>query len=391
MANEMPPIEAIKLGTADEKRFYLRKALWSDEGYFKAKNKIREKDLIFWLGGEKKMLTQVSCQSGGQVDELVEKFKDGILPDEGWQEEGICLDGMKLRITDKELNLLSDIVISKQDIERGQTTDGICLCYEGELLRREDTSPDKQEVLLEGVDEEATWSWTMHTEGNLDLSSLEIHYRKYTDENGDAYCLVDGIAYGNGELEAEFHQWTRSHQKRFYVFGDGGRCEFNEKSSASDVELRVALTGEHIVNIRAWRGSMSIPLYEIVRNRNDYAEQYKFLEDVVEAWDGNADEFLGAIDWYENLNISYFETLICFKSQLSDYEIRDYRSGDVLKREAEVYKIWSSEDRDVILYDIGWKPADGKDSAVKAIMEHYGVSAEIAEYAIEHEICEIPK
>ena len=123
MAKEIAPIDAIKDGTPDQKQFYLRKALWSDDGFWKAKDKVREDDLIFWLGGEMPHLYCAKRDSGDKARELVERFRDGVLPEEGWHEWGICLEGMKLLVTDKDLNILSDITISEDEIAKGMILD----------------------------------------------------------------------------------------------------------------------------------------------------------------------------------------------------------------------------------------------------------------------------
>ena len=383
MAKEIAPIDAIKDGTPDQKQFYLRKALWSDDGFWKAKDKVREDDLIFWLGGEMPHLYCAKRDSGDKARELVERFRDGVLPEEGWHEWGICLEGMKLLVTDKDLNILSDITISEDEIAKGMTRDGIRLVCDGVLFDHAPLCDRQVEVTLEGVGESATWAWTMHTRGKLELSELEIRYRIYRDQHGCQHSVIVSYGYGKSECEIETHQWRRVRLCRYAVRSAFSSNPSDAMSLNSDVELRLAIEGsegETTLKMRAWRGSESFPVCEIVKNQMKYAAQYKKFSDCIMAWHGAPGEFVD--DWEADLGIFGYEATIALQEELTQYEIHDYRSTEVRNHEAEFRKVYVCQEclEDVIL-DAGWKPSDGEDAAVKIVAQYCGVSEEIARCA----------
>ena len=393
MTKEMAPIEAVKNGTVDEKRFYLRKALWSDKGFRKARDEVREDDLIFWIGGKMPHLYCAKCDSGGKARELVERFRDGILPEEGWHESGICLEGMKLLVTDKDLNILSDITISEDEIAKGMTRDGIRLVYDGALFDHAQLCDGQVEIMLEGVGESATWAWTMHTRGKLELPELEIRYRVYRDQHGCQHSVVVSHCYGKSEGEVEIHQWGRVHLCRYAVRSAFSSNTSDAMSPNSDVELRLVIEGaesETTLKMRAWRGSESFPVCEIVKNPMEYAALYKKFYDGIMAWHGDPGEFVD--EWEMDLGIFGHGATIALLEALKQYEIHDYRSEEVRNHEAEFRKVYVCQGRlEDVIEDAGWKPPDGEDAAVKIVAQYCGVSEEIARCALNEGVWECQK
>jgi len=390
MAKEIAPIELVEQGTPEQKRYYLRKALWSDKGFVKARDEVRENDLIFWLGGVMPHACRVKCDSQDEAREVIERFRDGILPEGGWQECGICLEGMKLLVTDKDLNILADLSVSEVEIANGLTKDGIRLVCDGELFESEALRDDQVEVSLEGVGEAATWAWTMHTSGKLDLSALKIRYRNYRNQIGRKHSVIVSYCYGKCEGEGETHQWARVHSCRYAVHPTSALHTSDASLHESDVELRVALgESDGSVNICAWRGTESFPVGEIVKNPKKYAAQYGKFADVMVAWHANADEFMEEDEM--SLGLFSREEMIVFQEELKGYEIHDYRSKEVRNREAEFRKVRFCEGypEDIILA-AGWKPTDGEDAAIKVMARHCGVSEEVARISFEEGMWGLP-